>query len=82
MPLARLDRASAKLATAIAVTGVALTPKAANAAYPGLSIKTTEGEMQFELWDDVAPKHVESFLKLAKQGFFDGVKKFFDDLTN
>ena len=65
-------REAAKLATAIAVTGVALTPKAANAAYPGLSIKTTEGEMQFELWDDVAPKHVESFLKLAKQGFFDG----------
>ena len=33
---------------------------------------TTEGEMQFELWNDVAPKHVESFLKLTKQGFFDG----------
>lgn len=28
--------------------------------------------MQFELWNDVAPKHVESFLKLTKQGFFDG----------
>ena len=28
--------------------------------------------MKFELWDDVAPKHVESFLKLAKEGFFDG----------
>ena len=28
--------------------------------------------MQFELYDDVAPKHVESFQKLAKQGFFDG----------
>ena len=31
-----------------------------------------EGEMQFEMYTDVAPKHVESFLKLAKQGFFDG----------
>lgn len=28
--------------------------------------------MQFELWNDVAPKHVESFLSLTKQGFFDG----------
>jgi len=37
-----------------------------------LSMMTTEGEMQFELWNDVAPKHVESFLKLTKQGFFDG----------
>ena len=65
-------RQAAQLATAFAVTSVTLTPQAASAAYPGLSIKTTEGEMQFELWDDVAPKHVESFLKLAKQGFFDG----------
>ena len=30
---------------------------------------TTEGEMQFEMWDDVAPKHVESILTLAKQDF-------------
>eukprot|EP00316_Scyphosphaera_apsteinii_P022642 CAMPEP_0119336894 /NCGR_PEP_ID=MMETSP1333-20130426/92897_1 /TAXON_ID=418940 /ORGANISM="Scyphosphaera apsteinii, Strain RCC1455" /LENGTH=166 /DNA_ID=CAMNT_0007347813 /DNA_START=300 /DNA_END=800 /DNA_ORIENTATION=+ len=33
---------------------------------------TTAGEMQFELWDDVAPKHVASFVKLANEGFFDG----------
>ena len=42
------------------------------AAYPKITMMTTEGEMQFELWNDVAPKHVESFLKLSKQGFFDG----------
>ena len=65
-------RQAAQLATAFAVTAVTLTPQSASAAYPGLSIMTTEGEMQFEMWDDVAPKHVESFLKLAKQGFFDG----------
>ena len=35
-------------------------------AYQKLSMQTTEGEMQFELWDDVAPKHVASFLKLTK----------------
>ena len=28
--------------------------------------------MEFELWDDVAPKHVASFLKLTKEGFYDG----------
>jgi peptidyl-prolyl cis-trans isomerase B (cyclophilin B) len=35
-------------------------------------IKTTMGEMVLELWPDVAPKHVENFKKLAKQGFYDG----------
>jgi len=65
---------SRREAAAIAATATfAFTPRAANAeGYPRLSIKTTEGEMQFDLWDDVAPKHVESFLSLAQQGFFDG----------
>src|SRR5688572_13384517 len=35
-------------------------------------IKTTEGEMVVEFWPEVAPKHVENFKKLAKQGFYDG----------
>jgi peptidyl-prolyl cis-trans isomerase B (cyclophilin B) len=35
-------------------------------------IKTTAGEMVVEFWPDVAPKTVENFKKLAKQGFYDG----------
>ncbi len=35
-------------------------------------IKTTEGEMVVEFWPDVAPKTVENFKKLAKEGFYDG----------
>jgi len=35
-------------------------------------IKTTEGEMVIEFWPDVAPKTVENFKKLAKDGFYDG----------
>ena len=35
-------------------------------------IKTSEGEMVAEFWPDVAPKTVENFKKLAKQGFYDG----------
>src|SRR5438046_564363 len=35
-------------------------------------IKTTEGEMVIEFWPDVAPKTVENFKKLARQGFYDG----------
>jgi peptidyl-prolyl cis-trans isomerase B (cyclophilin B) len=35
-------------------------------------IKTSAGEMVIEFWPDVAPKTVENFIKLAKQGFYDG----------
>ena len=35
-------------------------------------IKTTEGEMVVEFWNDVAPKTVENFKTLAKKGFYDG----------
>jgi peptidyl-prolyl cis-trans isomerase B (cyclophilin B) len=35
-------------------------------------IKTTEGEMVIEFWPEVAPKTVENFKKLAKDGFYDG----------
>jgi peptidyl-prolyl cis-trans isomerase B (cyclophilin B) len=35
-------------------------------------IKTSEGDMVAEFWSDVAPKTVENFKKLAKQGFYDG----------
>lgn len=35
-------------------------------------IKTSKGEMVVEFWPDVAPKTVENFKKLAKEGFYDG----------
>ena len=35
-------------------------------------IKTTAGEMVVEFWPEVAPKTVENFIKLAKDGFYDG----------
>ena len=35
-------------------------------------IKTSKGEMVVEFWEDVAPKTVENFKKLAKSGFYDG----------
>src|SRR4051812_26575468 len=35
-------------------------------------IKTTEGEMVVKIWEDVAPKNVENFKKLARDGFYDG----------
>jgi len=35
-------------------------------------IKTTHGEMVVRFWPDVAPKTVENFKTLARQGFYDG----------
>ena len=35
-------------------------------------IKTSDGEIVVEFWPDVAPKTVENFKKLARQGFYDG----------
>lgn len=35
-------------------------------------VKTSMGEMVLEFWPEVAPKHVENFKKLARQGFYDG----------
>jgi peptidyl-prolyl cis-trans isomerase B (cyclophilin B) len=35
-------------------------------------IKTSKGEMTIEFWEDVAPKTVANFKKLAKEGFYNG----------
>ena len=41
--------------------------------YPTARIDTSEGAVTVELWNDVAPKHAENFLKLARDGFYDGL---------
>ena len=47
-----------------------VTPHAATG--PKAIIKTKFGDMHIKFYPDVAPKHVESFMKLAKSGFYDG----------
>ncbi|MEM6673428.1 MAG: peptidylprolyl isomerase [Planctomycetota bacterium] len=37
-------------------------------------LETTEGDLVLELSPDVAPKHVENFVKLSRDGFYDGTK--------
>ncbi len=39
---------------------------------PHVMLKTKFGEMEIVLFQDLAPKHVESFLKLAESGFYNG----------
>jgi len=37
-------------------------------------IETNVGNMEFELYNDLAPKTVENFEKLAKKGFYDNMR--------
>ena len=39
---------------------------------PKAIIKTRFGEMEMKFFPDLAPKHVENFVKLAKAGFYNG----------
>lgn len=39
---------------------------------PRAIIKTRFGEMELKLYPDLAPKHVENFITLAKSGFYNG----------
>ena len=46
--------------------------KSAEKKQPRAIIKTKFGEMEIKFFQDVAPKHVENFIKLAKSGFYNG----------
>ncbi len=64
------------------VTGSAMTsaadktpapaPKAEVPKGPRAIIKTKFGDIEVKFYQDVAPKHVENFMKLAKSGFYNG----------
>ena len=41
-------------------------------AAPRAIIHTTYGDMTVEFWPDVAPRTVDNFLKLAREGFYEG----------
>jgi peptidyl-prolyl cis-trans isomerase B (cyclophilin B) len=57
-------------------TAAAESDEAAPAGNPAVKevavITTSQGEMVLEFWPDVAPKTVENFKKLAREGFYDG----------
>ncbi|MFA9560903.1 MAG: peptidylprolyl isomerase [Nitrospirota bacterium] len=47
-------------------------PTAGEQEAPRVLLKTKFGDMEIVLFPDLAPKHVESFLKLTKSGFYNG----------
>jgi peptidyl-prolyl cis-trans isomerase B (cyclophilin B) len=69
----KTDTSSTQSAPAAATPAApAAAPAAAAPADEIAIIKTTEGDMVIQFWPDAAPKTVENFKKLAKQGFYDG----------
>ncbi|MBS0182349.1 MAG: peptidylprolyl isomerase [Nitrospira sp.] len=65
------------LAVGLSVSSVvsmsaAETPKAETPKGPRAIIKTKFGDIEIKFYSDVAPKHVENFIKLAKSGFYNG----------
>jgi len=55
-----------------ATPAAAAEPSSGEAKAPHVLIKTKFGDMEVVLFPELAPKHVESFLKLAKSGFYNG----------
>ena len=51
---------------------MAPTPIAEKSAGPKATLKTKFGNIDIKLYPDVAPSHVDNFLKLAKSGFYNG----------
>ena len=39
-----------------------------------IKIQTNQGNMEFELENDLVPETTKNFLKLSKEGFYDGVR--------
>ncbi len=65
------DKTSTASPTATPTPAMSSSPSPANGNEVAI-IKTSEGEMVAEFWSDVAPKTVENFKKLARDGFYDG----------
>ena len=63
----------------VGIAGIGLAADAAPAGSESVSasnaravIKTKFGDIEIKFLPDVAPKHVENFIKLAKSGFYNG----------
>src|SRR5437016_13666713 len=62
----------------LAVTAIAITfafaeeKKPVNGSNEVAVIKTSEGEMVVQFWNDAAPETIANFKKLARAGFYEG----------
>ena len=75
---ARIVRARKRTIRSCGSIGQSLTarpdgPRLASRDVTAGTLHTNKGAIEFELFDDDAPKTVANFLKLARDGFYDGV---------
>lgn len=56
----------------VAAAEQAPAPKSEAPKSPRAIIKTKFGDIELKLYPDIAPKHVENFVKLAKEGIYNG----------
>jgi len=56
----------------VAAAEKAVAPQPEASKGPRAIIKTKFGDIEVKFFPDVAPKHVENFVKLAKEGFYNG----------
>ncbi|MGQ0696245.1 MAG: peptidylprolyl isomerase [Nitrospiraceae bacterium] len=56
----------------VAAAEKAPAPKTEASKGPRAIIKTKFGDMEVKFFQDIAPMHVENFIKLAKEGFYNG----------
>lgn len=66
-------RSALRLAGIVAVVGLGVSVCFAEADRPRAVLQTSVGDLVVELYRDKAPRTVANFIKLAKQGFYNGV---------
>ena len=57
----------------VVAMGALMAARSVEAARPRATIETTKGTIVIELYNDTVPNTVENFIKLAKQGFYNGI---------
>lgn len=63
----------ARLITFILMCGLVMMVACGGNNNPKVKMVTSMGDIYLELYPEVAPRHVENFLNLAKEGFYDGL---------
>ena len=56
----------------LAIGTLAVTASAQNATELEAVVTTSFGTFRFEFFPDKAPRHVEQFIRLAQEGYYDG----------